>query len=75
MKNPESYLQPPEAAAYLGSSRSTLAKRRLRGDGPRFFRLGRAIRYRREDLDEWLASRAARSTSDYARRAAPLPQK
>ena len=30
---------------------TALAKKRLKGDGPPFVRIGRAIRYRRSDLD------------------------
>jgi len=52
---PRRILRTREAAAYLGLSPSTLEKRRLRGEGPRFIRLGgRAIGYRIEDLDGWL---------------------
>jgi hypothetical protein len=42
----DTYLTPREAASYLRTSTSTLAKRRLSGDGPAFARIGRAIRYR-----------------------------
>jgi excisionase family DNA binding protein len=55
----ETYLTPREAAAYLRSSHSTLAKRRLQGNGPCFVRLGRAVRYRRSDLDAWMSGSAA----------------
>jgi hypothetical protein len=56
---------PPETAAeYIEGSTSTLAKLRLKGGGPRFCRIGRAIRYRRLDLDDWLLSTRRRSTSD-----------
>jgi hypothetical protein len=61
--NPETYLTPREAAEYLRSSPSTLAKRRWSGNGPIFVRLGTAIRYRVRDLDSWMAISAARSTS------------
>jgi hypothetical protein len=50
----DTYLTPREAAAYLKSSTSTLAKRRLRGLEPTYCRIGRAIRYRKIDLDEFL---------------------
>ena len=58
------WMSPYLAAAYVDSSTSTLAKLRLRVGGPRFCRIGRAIRYRRSDLDEWLLSTSRRSTSD-----------
>jgi excisionase family DNA binding protein len=54
----ETYLNPREAAVYLRSSPSTLAKRRLQGNGPCFVRLGRAVRYRRADLDAWMNASA-----------------
>jgi hypothetical protein len=60
------YYTPREAAAYLKSSTSTLAKRRLYGDGPQFCRIGRAIRYRKADLDEFMACTRAQSTSRLA---------
>ncbi len=50
----DSNLTEREAALYLKSSCSTLSKRRLTGDGPPFFKIGRAIRYRRIDLDAWI---------------------
>jgi len=48
------YFTPREAAGYLKSSVSTLAKLRLYGGGPEYCRIGRAIRYRRCDLDEFM---------------------
>lgn len=56
------YLTAKQAAHYLNSSTSTLAKRRLNGTGPAFVRIGRAIRYPKADLDAWMdASRRATS--------------
>jgi excisionase family DNA binding protein len=58
------YLTPYQAAGYLNSSVSTLAKRRLYGGGPCFTRIGRAVRYRKSDLDEFMASNLQQSTFD-----------
>jgi excisionase family DNA binding protein len=58
------YLTPKQAAAYLSSSTSTLAKRRLYGGGPRFARIGRAVRYAKSDLDAFMASTTVNSTSE-----------
>lgn len=59
------FLRAPHAAAYIGLSTSTLAKMRLRGDGPVYSKAGpRIVIYERADLDEWLASRRRRSTSE-----------
>jgi excisionase family DNA binding protein len=62
----ETYFRPREAAEYLRSSESTLAKKRLNGDGPSFVRIGRAIRYRRSDLDAWMSASIRTSTSETA---------
>ena len=57
----------PEAAEYLGLSASTLAKMRLRGDGPVYSKAGpRIVLYDRIDLDAWLAARKRHSTSESA---------
>jgi predicted DNA-binding transcriptional regulator AlpA len=54
-----------DVARYLALSTSTLAKMRLRGDGPRFIKAGpRAVTYRKSDLDAWLEGRCRRSTSE-----------
>jgi predicted DNA-binding transcriptional regulator AlpA len=60
----EIYFTAREAAAYIKSSTSTLAKRRLYGTGPQFCRIGRAVRYRKADLDEFMARTRVQSTSD-----------
>jgi excisionase family DNA binding protein len=56
----ESYLKPREAAEYLRSSTSTLAKARMYKRGPDFVRIGRAIRYRQSDLDAWMSASVRR---------------
>jgi hypothetical protein len=58
------YLRTLEAAAYVGSTKSSMEKRRLTGDGPPFIRLGRAIVYDIEDLDRFCQANRRRSTSD-----------
>ena len=45
-----------EAARYLGLAPATLNKWRVYRTGPRFLKLGRAVRYRRADLDAYVAS-------------------
>ena len=52
------FIDTEEAAAFVGLAASTLARYRLTGDGPRFFRFPeRMVRYRREHLVEWEAGR------------------
>lgn len=53
-----------KAAGYLRLSQSTLNKWRCVGGGPRFVKLGRAVRYRKSDLDAYLDERSATSTAD-----------
>ena len=52
-----------EAADYVRLGKPTLERFRLTGDGPAFAKLGGAVRYRRGDLDRWIASRLVSSTS------------
>jgi len=55
-----------EAAAYLNVSVSFLMKARHRGDGPRYRKIGRSVRYTEQDLLEWLRARGRTSTSEAA---------
>lgn len=59
-----SFLNTPEAAAYLGLQRTTLEAWRCRGGGPKFVKLGRSVRYRSSDLDTWIESRTRSKTSE-----------
>lgn len=52
-----------EAAAYLGLAISTLNKWRCFGEGPQFIKLGRAVRYRLDDLDRFVEIGIRRLTS------------
>ena len=58
----------PEAAETLGVSRRTLETWRFTGNGPIFVKVGRAVRYRPEDLEAFM--RPARSTSEVSARRA-----
>ena len=63
--SPTPKLRAPAAAEYLGLSASTLAKMRLRGDGPIYSKAGpRVVVYDIADLESWLTARRRRSTSD-----------
>jgi excisionase family DNA binding protein len=63
--NEQNVFNTPQAAEYLGLGVTTLEKWRVIGNkGPRFVRLGRAIRYRVKDLDAWLEEQVRTSTSD-----------
>jgi excisionase family DNA binding protein len=51
-----------EVSAYLKVPVGTLYNWRSRGEGPRAARLGRHLRYRRSDLEAWIAERARADT-------------
>ncbi len=57
-------LKTEPAADYLGVAKSTMEAWRVRGGGPRFVKLGKAVRYRKEDLDAFVNSRIFSSTSE-----------
>ncbi|MCC5810036.1 MAG: helix-turn-helix domain-containing protein [Ectothiorhodospiraceae bacterium] len=59
-------LTTPQAAAYLSLSPNTLTRWRWSGDGPRFCKYGRAVRYNRDDLDQWIRESSRGSTSEVA---------
>ncbi len=60
----DEWLRPKAAAAYVRSSESTLAKKRLKGNGPTYTKFGRLVLYAKRDLDDFLISRRRLSTSD-----------
>ena len=57
-------LTPKEAARFLKLSESFLAKARMRGDGPRYRKLLRLVRYTKPDLVLWLKACARTSTAE-----------
>lgn len=58
-------LTPQDAAEYLKSSTSTLAKLRMRGDGPEYQKMGNRIRYRKSSLDHFIEARTFHNTGQY----------
>jgi predicted DNA-binding transcriptional regulator AlpA len=58
----ERLLTPKEAAHFLRLSLSWAAKARMRGDGPPYIKIGRAIRYSEAALLQWMKSRTRTST-------------
>lgn len=61
---PVALLTPKEAGRLLKVSLSWLAKARMRGDGPPFIKIGRAIRYSEAALIQWMKSQQRLSTSE-----------
>lgn len=57
-------MRTPEAAQYLRIAVSTLARLRVRGDGPAYSKIGtRIVLYDQRDLDAWTSSRRQYCTS------------
>lgn len=63
-------LNSAQAAEYIGLAKQTIADLRVKGGGPMFCKMGRSVRYKREDLDAWIdqfksvASLAEHHTTD-----------
>ena len=57
-------LSTAQAAKFVNMSPRTLERWRLTGGGPRYLKLGRAVRYRKDDLEQFLAESRRSSTSD-----------
>jgi predicted DNA-binding transcriptional regulator AlpA len=57
-------LHPAQVAKLLAVSPSWLAKSRLNGTGPRFVKIGRAVRYALSAVREYIMSRQRNSTSE-----------
>jgi predicted DNA-binding transcriptional regulator AlpA len=51
-----------QLCADLGISSVTATKWRARAEGPPFIKVGRLVRYRRRDVEAWLASRTVGRT-------------
>lgn len=60
----DALLHPRDAARVLNVSTSWLAKARLAGNGPRFVKIGRAVRYATSSLREYIKMQTRGSTSE-----------
>ena len=66
--NTRERLRAVAAARYLGLSRSTLAKWRMKGEGPPHHRCGpRIVYYYKDEIDDWLTECDARAPGNYGR--------
>jgi predicted DNA-binding transcriptional regulator AlpA len=57
------FLTEEQLAAEWGVRPQTLAAMRCRGGGPPYVKVGRLVRYRRDAVERWEASRTGSSTS------------
>ncbi len=53
-----------DLAAYLHKSTAWCERARWAGDGPRFVKLGRHVRYRAEDVMAWIDANSRTSTTE-----------
>lgn len=60
----EAALFPSEVAYLTGLSARTLDTVRVTGGGIPYLKFGRSVRYRRGDVDTWIAARVRKSTTD-----------
>jgi len=59
----EGYLRPDGAAKFCGLALQTLDVMRIRGTGPQFCKVGKAVVYKRGDLTTWLDSKKVQTVS------------
>lgn len=62
----ENLMTEDELVALLGKSKAWAQRGRWAGYGPKYVKVGRAVRYREADVLEWLESQTRQSTSDDA---------
>jgi hypothetical protein len=72
--DPKTLLKPPAAAKRLGLSQGFLAKARMRGDGPRYSKFRRAVRYAPVDLDQYELECSRTSTAEQPAVAGLVPK-
>lgn len=58
----EKLFTPRQLAAYLETSVSALSQYRALGIGPVYLKIGRLVRYRMSDVNEWLQQKASRQS-------------
>ncbi len=58
------FLDTRQASDFLGLKKNTLEVWRVQGRGPAFVKLGRSIRYRMADIEEFVKKQTVRSTSE-----------
>ena len=61
-----SLLNENDLARYLGVSLAACRKWRTQGRGPTFIKLGSLVRYRSEDVEQWLATRPQGGEDSFA---------
>jgi predicted DNA-binding transcriptional regulator AlpA len=68
--DPDAALNEIQAAEFLGVSTRTLQAWRVSGRGPRYCKIGRAVRYQRRELVSFQETHTVSSTSEATMKAA-----
>lgn len=63
--SPFRMLRQKAVAEMLGMTESWVEQIRLKGGGPAFCKFGKSVRYKIEDILEWIEMRRCTSTSEY----------
>ncbi len=61
------FLTARQAAEFLGLKKNTLDIWRLKGKGPNYTRLGKAVRYRMSDLEKFIADNTVENRNEGCR--------
>lgn len=64
MNSSNKLIKTPAAAEILGLSPAKLERLRCDGGGPAYVKLGRMVRYRSADLEEWVEKNLTHAQSD-----------
>ena len=64
LSNIEPLITTRQAATLVGLSHRTLESMRIKGDGPEYLQLGRAIRYEICELERWIESNRKAASSE-----------
>jgi predicted DNA-binding transcriptional regulator AlpA len=72
---PKRYLNPHQAADYLGIGHSTLSIHRMNGTGPKFIKWGVNVRYDILELDLWMTEHAVTPARVTEKRRVGRPRK
>lgn len=62
MTNKE-FMTTKEVADTLGIKKNTLALWRMKGFGPKYYKLGRSVRYKKADVEDWIDENISQSTA------------
>lgn len=63
----DTFIDTRQLAELTNTSEISWPRKRCKGDGPPFVKIGRSVRYRLSDVEDWLKQQERRSTSEAAK--------